>query len=109
MEKSNKDIACAISVFINKHYAKSSQVEWPDWEFRIKAAGNPEIDEASLKEYGADLWTFRGTVEIVATDTTSQVKAKRRCGIIGSAVINFKGSKELLPEVKHVIITKIQL
>ena len=113
MEKSRKNIACAIGAFVGKYHKAPKAVDWPEWEFRMKSVGNPEIDETSLKECSDNLWTFSGTLDIAKTDKRATCTTHDRHMIVGSAVINFngnfEGSKELLPEVKHVTITKIHL
>lgn len=113
MNKNIKETAHSIGVFMNKYHADFRQVEWPDWEFEIKEVYNPQIDEASLKEVSNGLWTFKGTTDVKKLDKTTRVKTTSQCKITGSAEVRFYenvgGPKELLPSVKKVIVTKIEL
>ena len=105
----NAGLAKAIESFINKYWQDPKKVKWPDWEFKMAAVGLEKIDEHSLKEIG-DLWTFKGTAHIIATDI-SQVKMGSKHTIIGNAKVvfypNAVNHEEQFPEVKQVVITKI--
>ena len=105
------DIVGAIGAFIEKYHLLPKKVELPQWNFRIKSISNVDIAETSLKEY-KERWTFEGTSDIEKTDEKNTVPTIGNCKIVGSAVIEvyknpYDGS--LLPDVKHVTITNIEL
>lgn len=110
-----KDVANTIATFITKHQKDPDNVEWPQWDFRTQSVSNVTINEEPLVdlEKTGKLWTFEGTADIYKTDGVTKVLVKDKSAITGSAEVTFYPNdwirNELLPEVKHVTITKIEL
>lgn len=112
---SKKNVADAIGTFIMKHQKNSNNVEWSQWDFKIQSVIDVKIDEEPLEDFKKtnNIWTFKGTANICRTDGVTKVLESSECAIIGSAEVSFYPNdwikNELLPEVKHITITKIKL
>ena len=106
------DVSKLIAAFLEKYNGNPKQVEWPQWEFTVKSVPEAKIEESSLREFDKR-WTFSGTAVIQKTDEKNTAQTTTTYKITGSALVdsyvNDYDQNDLLPDVKQVTITKIEL
>ncbi len=100
----------AIASFIEKYWRDERKVKKPACQFVIKGIGQVKIDSNSLIERSDTLYTFEGSAVVSYTDI-SKVVTNKNLSFIGNATVVFYpngvNTKEMLPEIQEVVITKV--